>query len=57
MTSLLTSCVAGMVNWPDKTCQLFIGYFDQPIRLEILATVAAVDDDSLTAVGFMRICG
>ena len=33
------------------------GNFDQPIRLEILATGAAIYVDSLTVIGFMRICG
>ena len=32
----------------------FAGNFQQPIKLEILATGAAVDVDSLTVVGFMR---
>ena len=31
-----------------------IGKFKQPIKLEILATGAAVDVDSLTVIGFMR---
>ena len=32
----------------------FPGSVDQPIKLEILATGAAVDVDSLIAIGFMR---
>ena len=35
----------------------FIDSFDQPIKLEILATGAAEDVDSLTVIGFMRIGG
>ena len=33
----------------------FTGDFNQPIKLEILITEAAVDVDSLTVIGFMRI--
>ena len=40
-----------------RAANFFAGYFDQPIKLEIITTVAVVDFDSLTAVGFMRIGG
>ena len=33
----------------------FTGNFDKPIKLEILATGAAVHVDSLTVLGFMRL--
>ena len=35
----------------------FTGEFQQPIKLEILATGAAIDVDSLAFIGFMRISG
>ena len=31
--------------------------FKVPLKLEILSTSAAVDVDSLTVIGFMKICG
>ena len=38
-----------------RAVNYFTGNFDQPIKLEILATGAAVNVDSLTVIGFMRI--
>ena len=35
----------------------FTGKFHQPIKLEILTTVAALIVDSMTIIGFMRIDG
>ena len=35
----------------------FTGKFQQPIKLEILATVPAINVDSMTVIGFMRIGG
>ena len=46
-----------MVTERIKAVNYFTGYFDQPIKLEILATGATVYVDSLAAVGFMRIGG
>ena len=33
----------------------FVGKFDQPIKLEIVATGVTVDVDSLIAIGFMTV--
>ena len=37
-----------------RAVNYFTGNFDQPIKLEILATGAAVDVNSLTVIGFIR---
>ena len=46
-----------MVTELIKAVNYFIGNFYQPIKFEILATGAAVDVDSLTVIGFMRLGG
>ena len=43
-----------MVIELTRTINYFTGNFHQPIKLEILATGAAVDVDSLTVIVFMR---
>ena len=44
-----------MVTGLIRTVNYFTDNFDQPIKLEILATGAAADVDSLTVIGFMRL--
>ena len=44
-----------MVTGLIRAVNYFTGNFDKPIKLEILATGAAVDVDSLTVFGFMRL--
>ena len=46
-----------MVTKLIRAVSYFTGNFDQPIRLEILATGAGVNVDPLTLIGFMRIGG
>ena len=46
-----------MVTELIRAVNYYTGNFDQPIKLEILATGAAVDVDSLAGIGFMRIGG
>ena len=46
---MVTELIRAVNHFTDK--------FKQPITLEILATGAAVDVDSLIVIGFMRICG
>ena len=46
-----------MVTELTRAVNYLTGNFDQPIRLEMLATCAAVDVDTLTVIGFMRIGG
>ena len=46
-----------MVTELIRAVNHFTGNFDQPIKLEIFATGAAVDVASLVVIGFMRIGG
>ena len=46
-----------MITGLIRAVNHFTGNIDQPIKLEILATGAAVDVDSLTVIGFMSIDG
>ena len=45
-----------MVTELIRAVNYFTGIFNQTIKLEMLATGAEVDVDSLTVIGFMRIC-
>ena len=46
-----------MVTELIRAVNYFTGNFEQPIKLEILATEAVVDVDSLTVIGLMRVDG